>query len=527
MATRATLGARVALSWSMSCGMLAVALPAAAIDLEKLVMPGDVIEGHAEVEGECGRCHARFQTEAQDELCGECHDEVASDLAAGSGFHGHAPGVREAACRDCHSEHRGREADIVGLDRAGFEHDFTDYPLRGAHRRVACEHCHDGARPFREAESQCVACHRDDDAHAGELGDDCADCHSENGWAEARFDHDSTRFPLEGEHRNVDCALCHPGNRFENTVSDCQGCHRLNDEHMGRFGTRCEKCHTPEGWKRLAFDHDRDTRFPLSGRHDEAKCEACHKGVLYREALATDCISCHRADDVHRGRNGDSCDDCHSAKGWESDRFDHGRMTDFPLRGAHADVKCERCHTKPLAEQELSARCYDCHRDDDVHAGQQGSRCETCHNEEGWSVKVFFEHDLTRFPLLGLHAVAACEQCHLSPRFQDARTKCVSCHIDEDVHLSRLGPRCGLCHNPNGWKVWLFDHDRQTAFALRGAHENLDCHACHAAPVEAEIQLAQSCHGCHAKDDPHHAAYGYDCGRCHEEDSWRNVHSRQ
>ena len=50
--------------------------------------------------------------------------------------------------------------------------------------------------------------------------------------------------------------------------------------------------------------------------------------------------------------------------------------------------------------------------------------CGDCHGELGWGRDVFFEHDLTRFPLLGLHAVIACEQCHANPRFKDAEIVC-------------------------------------------------------------------------------------------------------
>ena len=48
---------------------------AAAIDLEKILMPGPVIRGHADVEAECGRCHAPFAKQAQDPLCLACHIE--------------------------------------------------------------------------------------------------------------------------------------------------------------------------------------------------------------------------------------------------------------------------------------------------------------------------------------------------------------------------------------------------------------------------------------------------------------------
>lgn len=509
-----------------TAGALALAGPAQAIDLEKLVMPGPVIEGHAETEGKCAACHARLRDTDQNALCRECHKEVSADLDAGAGFHGRSSGVAEAECRSCHTEHVGRDADVVGLDAAAFDHRDTDYPLGGAHRRAPCAGCHEPAKKHREAPTDCYSCHREDDAHKGELGKQCGECHSDAGWADAGFDHDETEFPLEGKHAEVACALCHPAQRFEGTASDCNSCHRLGDVHHGRFGTKCADCHTPHGWKELRFDHARDTGFALRGPHARVSCEGCHKEGLAAE-ISQECVSCHRADDAHRGRNGTRCERCHSEKSWAAEKFDHGKMTEFPLRGAHAEVKCERCHTGPVEEQKLETRCAACHALDDVHAGQQGDACEQCHNETAWSHQVFFEHDVTRFPLLGMHAVAACEQCHATSRFQDAPGACWDCHAAEDKHLRRLGTDCALCHNPNGWVRWRFDHDTQTKFALHGAHEKLDCHACHRLPMQEQVVASGTCASCHARDDRHAGAFGRDCGRCHSETAWDSIDLRE
>jgi hypothetical protein len=136
---------------------------------------------------------------------------------------------------------------------------------------------------------------------------------------------------------------------------------------------------------------------------------------------------------------------------------------------------------------------------------------------------VFFDHDLSSFPLLGQHAIAACEQCHTTTRYRDADVTCVSCHRDDDVHLARLGPRCETCHNPNAWRIWRFDHETQTSFPLRGAHAKQNCVSCHVKPVSGAIELAQSCDGCHTRDDVHSGAFGRDCARCHTETEWRDV----
>jgi hypothetical protein len=501
---------------------------ARAIDIEKLVMPGPVVRGHEKIESECNRCHAPFRRESQDGLCLDCHTKVAEDLAQHTGFHGRAPGVANARCRDCHGEHRGRDADVIGLDRAAFDHRATDYPLRGAHLRLACERCHPAGKAFREAPTACVACHREDDAHAGQLGEDCGACHTDAAWGPARFDHATTDFPLVGEHRDVACGLCHPSQRrYEDTPRDCNACHRVDDVHLGRFGTACADCHAAQGWKPARFDHARDAGFALKGRHASLACAACHTGGELRAKLATECASCHRADDVHRGRRGNGCDRCHSETSWKAEGFDHDRMTRFPLQGAHRSIRCDACHTGTLGHEKLSTDCAGCHREDDVHDGQQGAACSDCHDDRSWRERVFFEHDVTRFPLLGMHATVACEQCHATRRFHDVGVSCNGCHADDDVHLRRLGDDCARCHNPNGWKLWRFEHEAQTGFALHGAHAELDCHACHRAPLDAGSPLLTTCGGCHAQDDPHGGGFGRACERCHAESAWRDVEITQ
>ena len=508
--------------WMILLAALIVPSHAAAIDVEKLVMPGPLIQGHANVEAECSKCHTPFRSETQKELCIACHDVVGLDIQGSRGFHGRDPAAAKAACRDCHTDHEGRDADVVGLDAEAFDHDVTDFRLAGAHARVACEGCHVAPAKFREARHECIDCHADADVHQGRLGDRCADCHGERSWTEARFDHDATRFPLRGKHRDVACGLCHPGDRFKKTATDCQSCHGMNDVHLGRFGPDCGACHTVDAWGTARFDHDRDTKFPLRGEHRRTKCNACHQSSDPKAKLASECVSCHRADDEHRGRNGSECERCHGEKTWKTTTFDHDTATKFPLRGAHREIKCHACHRGSLQEEKLGSGCEGCHRDDDVHRGQEGPECGSCHGEEAWNARIFFDHDLTRFPLLGLHAVVACEQCHLTPRYKDAGSDCDACHKDDDVHRGNLGGACGQCHNPNGWSFWRFDHATQTRFPLRGAHERIDCRDCHLSGPE-RIALSLDCGGCHDKDDAHFGAFGRDCERCHGDQSWRDV----
>lgn len=508
--------------------MLLSAQPTHAAKLETLIMPGEVISAHAKVEAECTACHARLGDTPQNTLCLDCHEEVAEDLQSRRGFHGRAPGLADRECRGCHTDHTGRAADIVKLNKDTFDHDGTDFKLKDAHVGLSCDSCHSADQAFRAAPGACIDCHRADDPHQQRLGEHCADCHSERAWTETDFDHSQTEFALQGAHKEVTCGACHPDQRYEQTPGDCYACHALNDVHRGRNGQKCADCHTEQRWDEVSFDHTQDTKFPLRGRHAKLDCEVCHTDAPAKLKLQTDCIACHRADDSHHGRNGTQCASCHGADSWTDARFDHDRKTDFPLRGKHGDLACNTCHRGKLTDA-LGGDCIDCHRADDVHRGKQGADCMRCHQESGWGDHVVFDHDLTPFPLIGLHATVACEECHVSAVFQDVAQHCNDCHAADDVHQQGLGQDCAACHNPNGWSLWEFDHDTATEYPLRGAHRDLICAACHGKPVQAgaDVALATNCSACHAQDDVHRGRFGQSCERCHTEQRFDQVEMRR
>jgi hypothetical protein len=149
-----------------------------------------------------------------------------------------------------------------------------------------------------------------------------------------------------------------------------------------------------------------------------------------------------------------------------------------------------------------------------VHAGKLGKKCDQCHTPEGWRASVSFDHDLTKFPLVGLHVAVPCEQCHVTRQYRDVGHECIDCHQKDDVHKGNLGKDCGRCHTPNSWRLWEFDHGKETHFALTGAHGKLACEACHRRPPD-EVKLKQDCLSCHEKDDIHLGQYGRQCDRCH------------
>lgn len=66
------------------------------------------------------------------------------------------------------------------------------------------------------------------------------------------------------------------------------------------------------GFKQLNFDHSK-TRFPLTGKHVTVSCEKCHVTTIENTPIT--CISCHKKDDVHRGRR-PVCESCHVTTNW-------------------------------------------------------------------------------------------------------------------------------------------------------------------------------------------------------------------
>ncbi|RMH15713.1 MAG: cytochrome C [Gammaproteobacteria bacterium] len=492
--------------------------------MDKLIMPGKVSQAHVEFEDKCESCHQKLKKANQVKLCVGCHDHknIAEDLKTRRGLHGRSNKIQKADCKACHTEHVGRRGDILNFDRDAFDHKGTDFDLKGRHKNVACESCHAKDKKYHEAKHKCVACHKQDDVHKGKLGKKCESCHREQGWKKSKFDHDKkTDFPLVGKHKKVDCDLCHVDARYKKTPDKCVACHKANDIHNNKHGKKCDRCHVPKGWKKTRFKHD-PKKYKLKGQHDRASCMACHKADKFDDKVSNACFSCHKVDDVHKTRFGKKCGDCHGQENWDKQHFDHDKDTKFKLLGEHKDVKCDACHRGVIKTEKLGKNCYFCHKQDDVHKKQEGKQCENCHSEYGWKKKVELDHDQTRFPLMGQHSILACESCHEDNQYKDLSIRCISCHLEDDVHKKGMGEKCALCHTPNDWRIWRFDHNRNTDFVIDGKHKDLDCKACHL-PKARTMKIPQKCRSCHRADDIHHGSFGRSCGKCHTTKSFSDI----
>jgi hypothetical protein len=390
--------------------------------------------------------------------------------------------------------------------------------------------------------------------------------------------------PHDGMSGMTKCLSCHIWGEKDPTAK-CLDCHTLISTrikakqgfHGGLEETQCTPCHTDHmgqdfemiRWdpSKTDFDH-KATGFLLEGAHQKLECEKCHeaskiiaadvnaaassklKGFLNRTmlGLGTACIACH--EDVHWNELGDkTCETCHNQSDWKqvTQEFDHDKQTKYPLKGAHRDVRCEKCHkelNKPLDKIQVHMftglafeTCTSCH--EDKHKGAFGQNCLECHSERTFrltSGKNVFDHEKSRFPLLGQHKALKCEACHTKVgqfKLTASFDTCTDCHKDPHQGYFKKPNGdiyCDQCHNENGFLPALFgvmEHAR-TNFALDGAHLAQPCFRCH---LKNDKQIyrweSTTCSTCHASvhgsQFSNYRSDGNWCEACHRTADWTDL----
>ncbi|MFZ4400018.1 MAG: hypothetical protein ACOYO1_08300 [Bacteroidales bacterium] len=285
----------------------------------------------------------------------------------------------------------------------------------------------------------------EDSPHGKDFAISCGNCHSSKGWALDTsiysFNHSETKMPLSGQHKEVNCRLCHISLVFaeSKTKTECINCH--TDIHGQTTGNYCDRCHSPNSWlvNNITVIHQQ-TRFPLVGVHTMTECQKCHKSEsLHRyDVLGVECIDCHRTNYMsttapnHNSANfSTDCSQCHNifSYEWGGTGFNHNV---FPLTLGHSNISCSKCHTNNNYSN-LSTDCYSCHKSDynsatnPVHAGGcYSTNCNSCHTTTpGWR-PVSFQHE-KYFPISsGKHSGFACNQCHTNPA--NCTFSCINCH---------------------------------------------------------------------------------------------------
>ena len=311
--------------------------------LNSIIVPDELSPAHRLKEiNRCTDCHD-YTGELKDEKCFRCHKKIKERMEKKIGYHGN----RKDHCRKCHREHPGILGKIIKLDQKKFDHNLALYKLEGKHAQVKCDGCHKKrTRTNVEDDSTggyyigvkfefCTDCHKD--PHKNELGEKCKTCHTLQGWKgkDVVFDHDrDSKYHLEGKHKTVKCVECHVPRPKDAALATalfknlkyklCTDCHK--DPHRNELGEKCKTCHTLQGWKGkdVKFDHDKDSKYKLEGKHKDVKCAKCHKPKSENAALATAlfknlkyklCTDCHK--DPHKNKLGSACEYCHNLQGWE------------------------------------------------------------------------------------------------------------------------------------------------------------------------------------------------------------------
>lgn len=492
------------------------------LNLSAQLSPGDLSNPHAGLEGvsNCTKCHA-VGNKVTREKCLNCHKEIKASIQSKHGYHASSE-VGNKECAVCHNEHHGRNFKLIRFNKKTFVHAKSGFALKGAHAKQQCNACHKPAfikdNKFKQKKDSyfglnqaCLSCH--EDYHKGGMSSNCTQCHSFDSFKNATgFNHNSTKFPLLGQHKNVSCDQCHkteltngkPLKKYKGLkFANCNACH--NDVHENKFGQDCKKCHTEQSFKNVktlsGFNHD-ITGFKLIGKHNDVACKSCHKTSLTAPIKHNNCSDCHT--DYHNkefAKNNVSpeCNQCHTNNGFTPSTFTienhaHAKM---PLEGAHLATPCFSCHLKSENNKQrwtfrnIGSKCIDCHTN--VHKDLMDAKfiptddCTACHTTTNWK-KVSFDHSKTNFKLEGEHAKQLCSACHYKKnqngvsvqQFRGMNMECSSCHNDPHVGQFAINGKtdCSKCHGFNRWEDSTFDHTN-SRFKLKGAHATVKCEECH------------------------------------------------
>jgi hypothetical protein len=334
--------------------------------------------------------------------CNKCH------------YSGQYEEIAFARCDDCHrNPHDGRQIEqecsfchvTTSFSWIQFDHNkHTDFRLTGEHRDVACVSCHVDQifkdMPANNAQPNCQGCHAD--PHGESMPNECSTCHVTEGFKLVRnFDHQKEfGFALDGRHAELSCQKCHSEHLLGNyeiplhtpsmSPQACANCHV--DVHEGAYGPNCQSCHSVNSFTVSygAQVHDLGF-FQLKGAHTELACNDCHRQDTNLQGVGVMCAWCHESDDIHSGRMGPECQDCHQQTAWLPTTFKHN-TTGFRLTGAHRHVECSSCHVNQIYSG-LPTDCYFCHSDSYLSTGlvpaHSGgiAECSDCHSSMSWTIR--------------------------------------------------------------------------------------------------------------------------------------------
>ena len=422
---------------------------------------------------------------------------------------------------------------------------------------VACAKCHVN-QVFKGVKfAQCTDCHKS--PHRQPMSAACTSCHTNDSWKTQRIDHAKTAFPLRGRHADVACVKCHtkPPLQAALKFDRCAACHQ--DPHRAAFKQDCSSCHNETGFGRGTFDHadrhevpahrraraawparnaTRTRRRPAPGRRASSNsagwrhpCVSCHE----RRAQGGSGQGVRGVPYVGRrsGCRPSPTPGCRSSSPASTRAF-RARSATFPERPALRPGPA--CPSAAGRFKNLPTACASCHQD--VHLGQVGAACETCHRVDAAKfAPVGFNHATAAFKLTGRHETVECRKCHKpetgtfpAGAGTAVRLKGVATRVRVLPPGSASRParraRASRCHTAASFKVPAFTHANQRSFFV-GKHAVQPCSACHkpenaAYPggrgLAVRYKGLTACASCHT--DAHAGSMGSSCEGCHTPDGW-------
>ncbi len=536
----------------------------------------------------CTDCHVNnnYTFTSANTDCYGCHQTAwNSTQTLGGSIPNHiTAGFPTSQCSTCH--------DMISWADGKFDHSTTGFALVGTHSTTACALCHvNNNYSLTSANTDCMSCHQTAWNSTQTLGGNvpnhitsnfpqtaaaCSSCHTITVWADGKFDHSTTGFPLTNSHQLAPagkvtaCTQCHINGNYTLTIqpTDCgnSGCHLTtwqttnNPTHSAAgsafAAANCSTCHDTIAWTDATFDHS-VTGWPLTGSHQLAPagkvvaCTDCHVNNNYTFTSAnTDCYGCHQTawnstqtlggsipNHITAGFPTSQCSTCHDMISWADGKFDHS-TTGFALVGTHSTTACALCHVNNnYSLTSANTDCMSCHQTawnstqtlggsvpNHVAAAfpTSATACSSCHTITVWADGKF-DHGTTGFPLTNSHQLAPAGKV----------TACTQCHINGNYTLTIQPTDCGNsgCHLTT-WQTT----NNPTHSAAGTAFAAANCSTCHDTiiwtdftfdhsvtgwPLTGSHQLAPAgkvvaCTDCHVNNNYTFTSANTDCYGCHQ-----------
>jgi hypothetical protein len=173
-----------------------------------------------------------------------------------------------------------------------------------------------------------------------------------------------------------------------------------------------------------------------------------------------------------------------------------------------------------------------------VHKNKFGNNCRKCHDENSFKNSKnisSFNHELTDFPLQGMHRFTDCAKCHKKSYTAPLKhNRCDNCHSDYHENQFKknggLSPDCMECHTVEGFRPSTYDLERHNriGFNLDGAHLATPCLSCHLKGEKWNFRISDTgCASCHKNihenfmDSVHFVQKK--CTGCHSTTSWDEI----